>query len=130
MRFLAEAPWYPTVLLPGQGVRWISLGPREARAELTDGDLGVCLDFTFDAAGKIASVFAPDRPRMIAGKTVPTPWRGTFTDYEQRNGMLIPTRAEVAWLLPAGAKPYWRGHLVDAYHEWFETSANSGQQTG
>jgi hypothetical protein len=28
MRFLAEAPWYPTALLPSQGVRWEAAGER------------------------------------------------------------------------------------------------------
>ena len=37
MRYLAEAPWYPTALLPGQGVRWEPIDDVSARASLTDG---------------------------------------------------------------------------------------------
>jgi hypothetical protein len=37
MRFLAEAPWYPTALLPTQGVRWDAIDDTSARATLTDG---------------------------------------------------------------------------------------------
>ena len=39
MRFLAEAAWYPTALLPSQGVRWEAVDDRSASATLTDGDL-------------------------------------------------------------------------------------------
>jgi hypothetical protein len=27
--------------------------------------------------------------------------------------MRVPLDGEVAWLLPAGAKPYWRGHISE-----------------
>ena len=35
MRFFAEAAWYPTAMLPSQGVRWEAAGDRSARARLT-----------------------------------------------------------------------------------------------
>jgi hypothetical protein len=37
MRFLAEAAWYPTSLLPSQGVRWEAADDHSARATLEDG---------------------------------------------------------------------------------------------
>ena len=39
MRFFAEAAWYPTALLPSQGVRWESLDNHSAKATLIDGAL-------------------------------------------------------------------------------------------
>lgn len=44
------------------------------------------------------------------------PWKGTFRAYEERNGMLIPVDAEVAWDLPAGEVPYWRGRIERIDH--------------
>jgi hypothetical protein len=44
MRFLAEAPWYPTTLLPGQGVRWKAIDDSTASATIQDGDTRVTLD--------------------------------------------------------------------------------------
>ena len=32
MRFFAEAAWYPTALLPSQGVRWQAVDDTSARA--------------------------------------------------------------------------------------------------
>ena len=117
MRFLAEAPCYPTALLPSQGVRWEAVDEDSARATLTDGDLAVTLLFRFDETGLIASVRAESRGRTVQGKVVPTPWEGRWWSYEVRDGMKVPLEGEVAWLLPGGAKPYWRGRLVRLIYE-------------
>jgi hypothetical protein len=109
MRWLAEAPWYPTALLPGQGVSWQAIDEHSAQASVTDGGITVSLRFIFGDDGLLASVFTPARERTVAGQLVATPWEGRWFDYAERSGMLVPMRGEVAWLLPEGRKPYWRG---------------------
>ena len=37
---------------------------------------------------------------------------GRFWNYAIRDGMRVPLDGEVAWLLPEGAKPYWRGPIT------------------
>jgi hypothetical protein len=111
MRLLAESPWYPTLLLPGAGVEWEALDDRCARARLRDGDLVVMLEFGFDDGGLVQTVTAPDRGRLVDGQSLPTPWRGRFWEYAERNGVRVPLAGEVAWLLPEGPAPYWRGRL-------------------
>jgi hypothetical protein len=49
MRFFAEAAWYPTALLPSQGVRWEAVDDSSAHATLTDGALTLQLLFRFNA---------------------------------------------------------------------------------
>ncbi len=117
MRYFAEATWYPTALLPGQGVRWQAVDDRSAFGTLTDGDTDITLLFTFDEQDLIDTVSAEARGRMVGGEIVPTSWRGRFWNYEERNGMVIPTDGEVTWLLPEGEKPYWRGHITDLDYE-------------
>ena len=112
MRFLAEAAWYPTALLPSQGVRWEAVDPDSARGTLSDGARRVSLLFRFSADGLIDSIESRSRDRMVAGKSVPTPWRGRFWNYVERDGMLVPLDGEVAWQLPAGPLPYWRGRVT------------------
>ncbi|GAB5535056.1 MAG: hypothetical protein Rubg2KO_13050 [Rubricoccaceae bacterium] len=112
MRYLAEAAWYPTALLPSQGVTWDSVDNRSAYATLTDGDLEITMLFTFDTQGLVHTVESEARGRAVDGDIVPTPWRGRFWNYEERSGMRIPLDGEVAWLLPEGKKPYWRGHIT------------------
>lgn len=118
MRFLAEAAWYPTALLPSQGVRWEAIDEMSARATLTDDATTVSLVFRFDAAGLISGVRAAARHRMVNGVLIATPWNGRFWGYEVRGGMRIPLEGEVAWELPAGLWPYWRGRATEISYEF------------
>lgn len=117
MRFLAEAAWYPTVLLPGQGVQWQAVDDHHAEVTLTDGSVSLTLRFRFTDQGLIDTVQAEARGRLVDGKTIPTPWQGRFWHYEQRGPMRVPLAAEVAWLLPQGPKPYWRGRITRLTYE-------------
>jgi hypothetical protein len=118
MRFFAEAAWYPTALLPSQGVRWEPVDDSSARATLTDGDIALTMLFTFDDAGLISSARAEARGRTVGGEVVPTPWEGRWSDYEVRDGMLVPQSGEVAWILPEGPRPYWRGRIARLEYEF------------
>ena len=112
MRFFAEAAWYPTALLPSQGVLWNAVDDHSARATLKDGDVTLTLLFLFNEEGLIDTVRAEARGRTVGGTVVPTPWHGRFWNYAVRDGMRVPLDGEVAWLLPEGAKPYWRGRIT------------------
>lgn len=119
MRFFAEAAWYPTALLPSQGVRWEPVDELSARATLTDGPLSLTLTFHFDSAqGLMTSVRAEARGRTVAGQVVPTPWQGRWSNYQWHGGMRVPMTGEVAWLLPEGDKPYWRGTITRLDYEF------------
>ncbi|HKI01735.1 MAG TPA: DUF6544 family protein [Thermoanaerobaculia bacterium] len=114
MRYLAEAAWYPTALLPGSGVEWAAIDDSTARASLADGATRVALDFHFDAEGLIASVRSPGRHKDA--RTV-LPWQGRFRGYELRSGVRIPLEAEVEWVTPTGPQPYWRGRVTGIAYE-------------
>lgn len=113
MRYLAEAVWCPTALLPSQGVRWAPVDDSTARATLSVGPITVSLDYQFGADGLVRGIYAPDRGRDVNGRSVPTPWQGRWSEWGERDGMRIPLRGEVEWILPGGAQPYWRGRVTD-----------------
>jgi hypothetical protein len=117
VRYLAEAVWLPTALLPGGGVSWAAVDDSTARATLADGTTTVSLDVHVGARGEIVRV-ATVRQRDVAGVPVPTPWVGHFGDYTQVGGMMIPRAGEVEWVLPEGAFSYWRGRCVRAAYEF------------
>jgi hypothetical protein len=108
-RYLAEAPWFPTALLPSQGVRWVAVDDSTARATLGTGSIVTSVEFRFGADGSIASVFVPDR-LYDDGRSEPArrPWLGRNLSYERRHGMLVPGEAIAEWLLPQGPYGYWR----------------------
>lgn len=117
MRFLAEAVWYPTALLPSQGIRWVPIDANIARAELDDGGLRVSMTCHFGMNGLIDSVRVEDRGRAVGDQVIPTPWEVRMSNYQRRDGLLIPVVGEVAWLTPDGRLPYWRGRITELrYH--------------
>lgn len=117
LRYLAEATWYPTALLPSADIRWDPLDDRSARVTLRDGETTVALDVFFGDQGEIIRVWAM-RHREVDGTMVLTPWEGTFSDYRRLDGMMVPARGEVAWLLPDGPQPYWRGRIIEARYQF------------
>lgn len=121
MRFFAEAAWYPTALLPSQGVQWKSKNRNSATATMTDGDLALTLTFTFNKQGLIETVRADARGRTVGNRIVLRPWEGRWSNYQVRDGMHVPMTGEVAWLLPpeeGGRKPYWRGTINSLSYEF------------
>ncbi len=117
MRFFAEAAWYPTALLPSQGVKWEAVDETSSKATLKDGEMRLTMLFRFNESGLIESVRVEARGRTVAGKVIPTPWEGRWSNYEVREGMRIPIGGEVAWILPEGPKPYWRGRIQRIRYE-------------
>jgi len=115
-RFLAEAVWYPTALLPREGLSWSAIDDTTARVTLTDGPTTVSLDVTVGARGEIERV-STMRYRDVKGTPVLTLWVGHHADYQRVGGMMIPTSGEVAWVTPTGSEPYWRGRLLAATFE-------------
>jgi hypothetical protein len=118
MRYLAEAVWFPTAFLPGQGLTWAGVDDASARATLADGDSSVSLIFHFDERDLVDWVRAEARYRAVDGAFEPTPWTGHFRNYQPRKGLLIPLDGQVAWNLPEGDLAYWRGHIEDIQYRF------------
>jgi hypothetical protein len=112
MRYFAEAAWYPTALLPSQGVRWEAVDDTSANATIIDGALALTLLFSFDAAGLIVAARAEARGATVGKKVVMTPWECRLSDYQMRDGMMVPMTGEAAWLPREGRKVYFVGSVT------------------
>ncbi|MBC7236059.1 MAG: hypothetical protein H5T69_09465 [Chloroflexi bacterium] len=97
---------------------WEAIDDAQAGATLSDGATTIELVFQFDARGLIASARSDERYRQVGEKQVATPWRGRFWNYAPRGRMRIPLDGGVAWLFPAGPRPYWRGHIQRIEYEY------------
>jgi hypothetical protein len=118
LRYLAEAVWYPTALLPSEGVQWEAVDDETAAATLEYGGVTATLTFHFNERDEVTKVHAEQRPRRVDGGYEPTPWTGRWHEYETRNGMRVPTAGEVIWHLPDGDMKAWRGRVTDiSYNE-------------
>lgn len=111
MRYLGEAVWLPTRLMPGDGLSWSAVDDGHADATLTDEGVSVTLRFTFDPDGAVTEVFSPARYREVNGSYVKTPWRVRALGQEVKGGVRLMSPAEAEWILPEGPQPYWRGRI-------------------
>ena len=118
MRYFAEMAWYPTALLPSQGVRWQAVDDHSANATLVDGPITLTLLFRFDNAGLIASVHADGRGSGVGKDMVMLPWDCSVSNYQLRGGIMVPTRGQAAWVRPEGRRPYFVGDLTSLAYEF------------
>jgi hypothetical protein len=119
LRFLAESVWYPTSLLPSQGVIWEAIDQHSSRATLTDGETTASVVFQFDAEGLITSMRAEARCyRVVGDKSMFMPWVGNFREYSVCDGMRIPLEGEVGWEHPEGLRLYFKGKISKISYEF------------
>ncbi len=118
-RYLAEAVWLPTALLPGSNLQWSAIDEHRALATLTDFGLSVSLEFSFNDTGEITGIYTPGRYyREDDGRYMLMPWAGYHRVYEEHSGMRIPIEGEVEWQLPNGRLPYCKLKIVEIEYEF------------
>ena len=115
-RYLSEAVWYPTALLPQSGVRWSPVDDHAAMATVTDGRTTVSLEFRFNDIGEVVGIYSPGRFGRFDQAYSRVPWEGHFHDYQSRGGMRIPSYGEVGWYEGQTLELVWKGNLIDAQY--------------
>lgn len=113
LRYLGESVWFPTALLPGEGVEWESIDTQSARATLEHRGTIVSLVFHFNDRNEVERVSAERPYRTDDGTYESMPWTGYWRNYQVRGGTLIPIDGEVEWHLPEGNLPYWRASVAE-----------------
>lgn len=108
MTWLAESVWFPTALLPGNGVTWTAIDEQNARASVADGHHHISLDFHFNNRNEVVSVSSPSRAREVNGSYRMVPWSCHYRSYSKLNGVKLPLEGEAIWHLAAGDLPYVR----------------------
>lgn len=117
MRYLGESVWFPTALLPNNGVKWEAIDEHSAEATLDHRDTTASLRFHFNDQHEVVRVSGV-RPYLTEnGAYESTRWTGYWGNYREKNGMRIPTEGEVEWNRPDGDLPYWRATLEEIEHE-------------
>jgi hypothetical protein len=125
MRFFAETPWYPTALLPSQGVQWVAVDDSSATAHITDGAITLTMLFHFNDAGLIDRVRAEARGGMVDNKMLLRPWECGLSNYQVQSGMTVPLCGTAAWVLPGGSKTYFHGTVKSLVYEWRSMQAQA-----
>jgi len=116
-RFLAEAIWFPSVLVAGPGITWRGVNRETAIATIRDGLNSVALQFTFNEVGEVTEIFAPARYRSVGGAYEETPWLVRCADYVEADGFRVPRQCEVGWVLDQEPFIYWKGRACEVRYE-------------
>jgi hypothetical protein len=119
-RYLAEAVWYPTALLPSDALQWSALDDRKARATLTDSGETVSLEFWFNDQDEVTGVYSDGRWGKFGKDYRQTPWEGHFQNYQEQRGMLVPSEGEVGWYSSGEWAKVWEGKTTDVRYEFAE----------
>lgn len=106
-RYLAELPWNPEAILANRALRF-DVGP-DGATRVWVGGPETYVDLHFDREGDIVRTYSETRARGDDGVA---PWEGRFERYDRIGGVRVPMQGEVAWHLPSGRFPYWRGELT------------------
>lgn len=117
-RYLAEAVWYPTALLPGPALQWTPVDARRALARLTHAGTAVSLEFRFSDADEVSGIYSQGRWGRFEGGFRQAPWEGHFSGYAERDGMWVPSGGEVGWYSSGEWHCVWRGAILEARYEF------------
>jgi hypothetical protein len=115
-RFLAEAVWYPTVLVPSQHLQWKAIDDERAEVFISTAAASVSLQFRFNRADEVRGIYTPARWGNFQGQFKQRAWEGHFTDYETVEGIRIPRRGNVGWFAGQTWQMVWEGELVDSFY--------------
>jgi hypothetical protein len=118
-RFLGEAVWFPTALLPSPSVTWTPRDDRSAIVTLIDGETCVSLLIEFDSNDDVVRI-SGDRFKETNGSYVMQPWVIQCGEHAERSGMRIPLFCEVAWIGATGPEPYWRGRITNIEYVFWQ----------
>ena len=124
-RYLAEAVWFPTALLPSDRMQWSEIDAGKALAKLTDAGNEVSLEFSFNDAGEVTRIFTPGRYQYVKGKYEITPWLIHLRNYQEFSGIRIPVEAEVEWVHPEGSFCYYKGRIVGIEYDFEKTKCDT-----
>lgn len=116
-RYLAEALWYPTALLPSESLKWSAIDKNTALATITDGNISTSLEFRFNDKGEITSIYTPKRYREKDGTYVATPWLCEVSNYVEKDGYLIPQDGQVSWIIDNHKFTYYKLTIKDVKYD-------------
>ncbi len=118
LRHFAESVWFPTALLPSQGVVWQAVDDTSAQATMTDGPISVTMLFHFGTDDLISAVSVTGRATTVGTVTVLMPWECRMSNYQTRDGMRVPLTGEALYITPQGEKPYFKGTIETVVYEF------------
>lgn len=100
LRYLAEIMWFPSAALE-EYITWEEVDADRAKATMSHGDVTASGIFTFNEQGE-AIRFEAERYGEFDGEFRMETWSIPVRDYQEFEGIRVPTKGEVTWELQEG----------------------------
>jgi len=113
LRWLAEAVWYPTALLPSETLAWEAIDDHSAKIIYNDKHVKAEGVFHFNKVGQIThfTTYRYMDDERLEG------WTTHCKDYRLIHGMQVPFYAEVSWNLTEGDFCYAKFQVEDLQYD-------------
>ena len=101
-KYLSEAVYFPTSLLPSKNLIWNILDSNSAEVKFTDKNTSLVAKIFFNTNGTIKKIETLDKFRPMNNNYKESLFTIYFFDYKKHSSFLIPTYCEVEWELEKG----------------------------
>lgn len=109
-RYLGSLIYCPAMSLNHPSLEWTAAGPLTLRLRDRQDPTGATIDIEISENGKPVACKA-DRPRLVGKQAFLTPWMAMCSDFGEHDGLRVPNRLEVAWLID-GWFTYFRSQVT------------------
>jgi hypothetical protein len=110
-RYLAEMIWFPTAWLSA-AIEWQAIDASSVQAMFRAPGVTGSVVLHVNEHGQLTHVTA-DRYKEAQGRYLLAPWSGQCTEYQDVEGMRIPTRIAITWQLASGEFTWFRVKLTE-----------------
>lgn len=110
-RYLLEMAWFPTAWL-SPAIEWQAIDANSVKATLHQQGVSASGVLHVNEQGQLIRLTA-DRYREEQGHYRLDPWTAESGEYEEVEGMRIPTRSEVTWQLASGDFTWFRFKITE-----------------
>jgi hypothetical protein len=110
-RYLAEMIWFPTAWL-SDAIEWQAIDAHSVKATMRESGVAAPVVLHVNEQGQLTHVTA-DRYKEEHGHYLLAPWSGQCYDYQEVDGMRIPTRIEITWHLASGEFTWFRCKITE-----------------
>ncbi len=110
-RYLAELVWYPTAWL-SDAIEWQAIDAHSVKATFCEPGVTASAVLHVNEQGQLTQLTA-DRYKEEHGHYLLVPWSGQCNEYQEVEGMRIPTRIEITWHLASGDFSWFRCKITE-----------------
>ena len=97
IRYLVEVPLFPVALLPGKHLHWEESEGLCATLSIQEGSNVANAECYFNRYGELACLVSKPAKSQIFG-TIGKEWEAVFEDYQDFDGIKVPTNVELTWV--------------------------------